>query len=90
MYLPIKYEEAHSTDRKRAREQYALEQDGRCWFCRNKLSDKFTDISHINLEQFPVNFFKYPVHLHHDHDTGLTLGAVHAYCNAVLWQFHGQ
>lgn len=32
----------------------------------------------------------YPVHLHHDHKTGLTIGAVHAKCNAVLWQYYGE
>ena len=39
---------------------------------------------------FPESFFKYPVHLHHSHDTGKTIGAVHAYCNAVLWEYYGQ
>jgi hypothetical protein len=33
---------------------------------------------------------KSPIHLQHDHDTGLTEGAVHAYCNAVLWQYEGR
>jgi hypothetical protein len=28
--------------------------------------------------------------LHHCHQTGLTIGAVHAKCNAVLWQYHGE
>jgi hypothetical protein len=44
----------------------------------------------INEKIFPPNFFKYPVHLHHDHNTGMTIGAVHAYCNAVLFQYHGE
>ena len=37
-----------------------------------------------------LNFFKWPVHLHHCHDTGMTTGAVHCYCNAVLWQYPGK
>lgn len=37
---------------------------------------------------FPKGFFDRPVHLHHSHDTGLTIGAVHAVCNAVLWIYH--
>jgi hypothetical protein len=38
---------------------------------------------------FPKDFFKYPVHLHHNRKNGMTIGAVHNYCNAVLWQYHG-
>ena len=44
----------------------------------------------IDEELVPENFFKYPVHLHHSHYTGMTIGAVHANCNAVLWQYHGE
>jgi hypothetical protein len=44
----------------------------------------------INRKLFPDTMFEYPVHLHHDHNTGMTIGAVHAYCNAVLWQYHGK
>jgi hypothetical protein len=32
----------------------------------------------------------HPVHLQHSHVTGLTEGAVHAFCNAVLWQYEGR
>jgi hypothetical protein len=39
---------------------------------------------------FPPNFLKYPVHLQHNHDTDMTEGAVHARCNAVMWQYHGR
>jgi hypothetical protein len=42
------------------------------------------------LSLFPKNFLKWPVHLHHSHDTGMTIGAVHSYCNAVLWQYHNE
>ena len=44
----------------------------------------------IDWSLFPPNFLKYPVHLQHDNDTGMTEGAVHNYCNAVLWQYHGK
>lgn len=44
----------------------------------------------INWKLFPKEFLKNPIHLHHSHDTDMTLGAVHAYCNAVLWQYHGE
>jgi len=30
------------------------------------------------------------MHLHHNHETDMTEGAVHAYCNAVLWQYEGK
>ena len=45
---------------------------------------------HVTHYLFPDGFFKHPVHLQHDHDTGLTEGAVHAYCNAVLWEYFGR
>jgi hypothetical protein len=44
----------------------------------------------IDRELFPPGFFNYPVHLHHSHNSGLTIGAVHSYCNAVLWHYHGE
>jgi len=44
----------------------------------------------IDWDLFPPGFLKNPVHLHHNHDTGMTIGAVHAYCNAVLWQYYGE
>jgi len=44
----------------------------------------------IKKSLFPRGFFGYPIHLHHSHDTGMTIGAVHAHCNAVLWQYEGE
>jgi hypothetical protein len=44
----------------------------------------------IDASLFPPTMFKYPVHLHHNHVTGMTIGAVHALCNAVLWQYLGE
>lgn len=43
----------------------------------------------IDERLFPKGFFDHPVHLHHNHDTGLTIGAIHCYCNAISWQYHG-
>lgn len=37
-----------------------------------------------------VLLLRYPVHLQHNHDTGMTEGAVHARCNAVMWQYLGR
>jgi hypothetical protein len=44
----------------------------------------------VDLKLFPRGFLSNPVHLHHCHTTGLTIGAVHSRCNAILWQHHGQ
>ena len=32
----------------------------------------------------------HPIHLQHSHNTGVTEGAVHNYCNAVMWQYDGR
>ena len=44
----------------------------------------------INYRLFPPGFLKNPIHLQHDHDTNMTEGAVHAKCNAVLWEYYGK
>lgn len=93
MQLPVNYTKLHYTQRKVVRNEYIKRQDGKCYHCKKPLSGKPSD-SEIALlvrpELFPKNFFNYPVHLHHNHDTGMTIGAVHAHCNAVLWQYYGE
>jgi hypothetical protein len=42
------------------------------------------------ISQFIKQILEDSVHLHHSHETGMTIGAVHARCNAVLWQYHGE
>jgi hypothetical protein len=87
--LPVDYTVLHWTDRKIIREEYVRIQNGLCSHCGMPLTDKppknILNMK-INRSLFPPNFFKYNVHLHHCHKTGMTIGAVHAYCNAVLWQ----
>ena len=93
MKLPINYETSHWSLRKKARELYVIMQKGLCCHCGSNLSDKASDEmmrKNINKNLFPVNFFNYPIHLHHCHKTGMTIGAVHNQCNAVLWQYHGE
>lgn len=93
MKLPINYETAHYSVRKVAREEYARIQKGKCYHCGESLKGEPLDkvkSKKLNRKLFPPNFFRWPVHLHHDHDTGMTIGAVHSYCNAVLWQYHGE
>ncbi|WP_433942346.1 hypothetical protein [Brevundimonas diminuta] len=91
--LPAAYAALDWQERRRVREAYVQHQSGACHHCEAPLSglppqsirDKW-----INWRLFPKNFLRHPVHLHHSHETGLTIGAVHALCNAVLWQYHGE
>ena len=91
--LPVDYTKLHWTERKKVREQYIDEQDNKCMYCGSsfvfgapaRILEKKIDWS-----LFPKNFLKYPIHLQHNHDTGMTEGAVHAYCNAVMWQYEGR
>ena len=93
MKLPVNYNELTFIERKRIREEYINIQKGKCKYCGEYLhNDPSEEVKNkwINLKLFPPNFLKYPLHLHHDHITGLTIGTVHARCNAVLWQYHGE
>lgn len=93
MKLPIDYHNTHWATRRKAREEYAKIQNNKCYHCGNPLDDKPTfEIlqKYINKRLFPQDFFKWPIHLHHNHHTGITIGAVHSHCNAVLWQYHGE
>lgn len=92
-HLPANYNDLHYTERKIVREEYARLQDGLCYYCKNSLKAEPAEnvrCKPIKKHLFPDSFFKWPVHLHHDHKTGMTIGAVHNYCNAVLWQYHGE
>lgn len=91
--LPIDYEKASPQMRKTVREEYVRKQDGKCHHCQEDLHgppSKYIQNKLINEKLFPQGFFNNPIHLHHDHHTGMTIGAVHARCNAYLWQYHNQ
>ena len=91
--LPVVYDDLEWQDRRAVREQYVREQDGKCFHCASSLASdppKSITAKHINWKLFPPNFLRHPIHLQHCHTTGLTEGAVHAYCNAVMWQYHGR
>jgi hypothetical protein len=93
MDLPVNYENSSPKQRRLVREEYVSVQGGLCQFCGNPLDgDPSDEVKNawIYKKLFPKFFFKHPVHLHHDHDTGMTIGAVHARCNAHLWQYHGE
>lgn len=91
MKLPVKYSTLPAKDKRKVREAYILKQKGLCYYCNGTLkTDPGKDVlsKPINWKLFPTGFLNYPVHLHHCHTTDNTLGAVHAYCNAVLRQYH--
>jgi hypothetical protein len=97
MKLPVKYNGLTSTEKRTIREEYIQLQNSRCFFCRANLTGppatKITDdLTKINWDLFPGgrNFLRYPIHLQHDHISGMTEGAVHALCNAWWWQFKGR
>ena len=91
--LPIDYTKLKPYERKAVREQYIEEQENNCMYCGESLLEKpptrITEIP-ITWSLFPPFFLKHPIHLQHNHDTGMTDGAVHAYCNAFMWQYEGR
>ncbi len=91
--LPANYDNLTPAKRKVVREAYVRLQEGKCWFCKTSLTgDPSPSVMArpVRKRLFPPAFFNYPVHLHHSHETGKTIGAVHAYCNAVLWEHYGE
>ena len=91
--LPTDYDKLSQAERREVRIQYVTQQKGLCYYCKEALSGlPRSDIMEkkVNPNRFPENFFKYPIHLHHDRRTGMTIGAVHNYCNAVLWEYENE
>lgn len=93
MDLPVNYDKLPQAKRRLVREEYVRLQDGLCHHCGAPLTGnptKEVEALWVRTALFPPGFFRNPVHLHHHHDTGMTIGAVHARCNAVLWQYNGE
>jgi hypothetical protein len=93
MELPVNYEELTTLERKEVREEYVKLQEGKCYYCGKALNwspSEEVRNKEVNWNLFPPQFLKYPVHLQHNHDTGMTEGAVHSLCNAVMWQYEGR
>ena len=90
MKLPVNYDELHPYKRKEVREEYVKIQKGKCAHCEGLLTEPSKVKANINIDLFPINFFGHPIHLHHCHTTGMTIGAVHNKCNAYLWQYLGE
>lgn len=93
MDLPIDYDSATPTQRRMAREEYERRQHYCCAHCNQPLNGEPREPERsqwIDPRAFPPGFFNHPVHLHHSRETGKTIGAVHARCNAWLWQYRGE
>lgn len=93
MKLPTNYNKLSIKLRRRVREDYIRLQEGKCHFCGESLEGPPSEAVmklRVVAKWFPEGFFAHPIHLHHNHDTGMTIGAVHAKCNAVMWQYHGE
>ena len=91
--LPVLYNKLNITEKRLIREEYCKIQNNLCYYCNSDLdSDPPDNILSIDVtyDFYPKNFFEYPIHLHHNHITGLTIGAVHSYCNAILWEHENE
>jgi hypothetical protein len=93
MKLPQDYTKLTPKQRKLVREEYARQQNDMCMYCHASLDydpPEWILQKQVNWDLFPPHFLKHHVHLQHNHATGMTEGAVHAYCNAVMWQYEGR
>ena len=91
--LPVNYTKLTRAQRREVRLQYITRQSNKYQHCDEPLDGPPSgevQTTWVNRRLFPEGFFDHPIHLHHSHRTGMTIGAVHARCNAVLWQFHGE
>lgn len=91
--IPAEYSRLSRSERRTIRELYVRVQNNKCFYCGESLSEDAPlriRQKKIDWSKFPANFLQYPIHLQHDHDTDMTEGAVHNYCNAVMWQYEGR
>jgi hypothetical protein len=91
--LPTDYTKLNGKQRREVREQYVEEQGGKCFYCNHDLHKApplHITNRPINLRLFPPGMLKNPIQLQHCHRTGMTEGAVHGYCNCVMWQYEGR
>jgi hypothetical protein len=94
--LPVDYTKLSQKEKRAVREQYIKEQNNLCMFCKENLfADPPESITNkpIDWRAFPggkYGFLKNSIHLQHCHNSNLTEGAVHAYCNATMWQYYGR
>ncbi len=91
--IPANYSQLSGHQKYHVRILYVQKQNRLCYYCGTSLygspAPKILKMK-ITPELYPKGFFDNKIHLHHDHQTDLTLGVVHAHCNAVLWEYHGE
>lgn len=88
---PRKYSKLSWQERKRLRNEYVKAQNRLCYYCNSSLDEPPPDgITNkpIDITLYPQGFLDSPIHLQHCHVTDRTEGAVHAYCNAILFEYH--
>ena len=95
MKLPTNYSalDWRKGEKRLARERYVEIQENKCYWCQHDLDgppSKEVSNKEINWKLFPEGFQNHPVHLQHNHETGMTEGAVHMKCNAYMWQYHNR
>lgn len=93
MKLPVRYSKLKTSKKQEVRMEYIRRQEGKCFYCQGSLWEEPPEnilSKEINWSLFPKHFLRYPIHLQHNHKTDMTEGAVHSYCNAVMWQYHGR
>lgn len=86
LQLPTKYSSLSGQRRAAVKEAYICLQRERCWLCGDSLYALPTFIvDNPNVVQLCYNQLaeQFPLQLHHDHDTDMTLGVTHAECNAI-------
>ena len=91
--LPVDYDKLEWWERRDVRNQYIKEQQNMCFYCDERLDQEAPEYireKRIDWGLFPSGFLDHPIHLQHDHGTGMTEGAVHNYCNAVMWCEEGR
>lgn len=91
--LPVNYNVLEPHEKRAVRLQYIQEQQNLCQYCEmplNELPSNEVTLAKIHWELFPDGFAKSSIHLHHNHNTGITIGAVHMRCNAYLWIYKGE
>jgi len=94
LQIPAMYDALTWYERSLVREEYIILQKGACYWCKETLlhdtSEELKASYPLDPRYWPEEFLKHPVHLHHCHRSGLTLGATHAYCNAILAMYYGE
>lgn len=95
MLEPKYYSRLTRQERRLLRLDYIIDQKGLCMYCATSLEgppNPEIEAKPINWRLFPggIKFLDNPIHLQHNHYTDLTEGAVHAKCNAVMWEYEGR